>query len=105
MFTLADTSSRNVVQRSVDSSHKRAVCWAQRNQRLVGCELLKRDNDIVNNSWVIMRVRIHGKESVEVIESLMNYTCRKDRKQTETLSVQCDAVGEMVVVATSNGRD
>ena len=64
----------------------------------------------------------HGKESGAVRESLMNDICRKDREQTKTLAVHCDAVasrmvqrlgarkilqcrGEMVVVATSNGRD
>ena len=64
----------------------------------------------------------HGKESGAVRGSLMNYICRKDREQTKTVAVHCDAVasrmaqrlgarkplpcrGEMVVVATKNGRD
>ena len=89
------------MRRSVESSHKRAVCWVQRDQRLVGGVSWRRDNNIVNNSWSVMReVRnlssceseFHGKESGAVRESLMNYICRKDREQTKTLAARCDAV-------------
>ena len=39
----------------------------------------------------------HGEESGAVKESLMNYICRKDREQTETLAVHCDAVASRMV--------
>ena len=39
----------------------------------------------------------HGKESGAVRESLMNYICRKDREQTKTLAVHCDAVASRTV--------
>ena len=39
----------------------------------------------------------HGKESGAVRESLMNYICRKDREQTKTLAVHCDAVARRMV--------
>ena len=35
------------------SSHKRAVCWVQRDQRLVGGVSWRRDYNIVNNSWSV----------------------------------------------------
>ena len=39
----------------------------------------------------------YGKESGAVKESLMNYIYRKDREQTETLAVHCDAVASRMV--------
>ena len=41
------------MRRSVESSHKRAVCWVQRDQRLVGGVSWRRDYNIVNNSWSV----------------------------------------------------
>ena len=38
-----------------------------------------------------------GEESGAVKESLMNYIYRKDREQTETLAVHCDAVASRVI--------
>ena len=52
-FTLAETGSRNVVRRSMESSHERAVCWRQRDQRLVGGVTWRRDDNVVNNSWSV----------------------------------------------------
>ena len=37
----------------MDSSHKHAVCWIQRDQRLVGGVTWRRDNKIVNNRWSV----------------------------------------------------
>ena len=41
------------MRRSMESSHKRAVCWMQRDQRLVGGVSWRRDYNIVNNSWSV----------------------------------------------------
>ena len=49
-FTLAETGSRNVARRSI---HKHAVCWVQRDQRLVGGVSWRRDDIFVNNSWSV----------------------------------------------------
>ena len=41
------------MRRSMESSHKRAVCRIQRGQRLVGGISWRRDNNIVYNSWSV----------------------------------------------------
>ena len=78
----------------------------------------RRDYNIVNNSWSvdawrslagdvfgdagsqrldIMRVRMPWRKSGAVKESLRNYNCRKDREQSETVAIRCDAVTSRMV--------
>ena len=46
-FAKAKTWSRNIVRRSVDN----AVCWIQRDRRLVGGVSWSHNSKIVNSSW------------------------------------------------------
>ena len=48
----------------MESSHKRAVCWVQRDQRLVGGGTWRHDNNIVHNSWSVDAWRSLGGDVV-----------------------------------------
>ena len=94
------------MRRSMESSHKRAVCFGY-NETKDSLVVFHGDVTTILSTtagalmhgghwlmmWSVMReVRdlssceseCHGKESGAVRESLMNYICRKDREQTES---------------------
>ena len=111
-FTLAETDSRKVVRRSMESSHnKRAKDSLVVFHGDVTTILSTTAGASTHGGhwlviWSVMsEVRAlssrvsecHGKESGAARESLMNYICRKEKEQTKTLAVHCDAVASRMV--------
>ena len=122
------------MRRSMESSHKRAVCWIQRAQKLVGGVSWTGDSDawrslagdVVGVSGRqkldIMCVRMPWREirsSGGIVDEVLltqrkkadGNTCNSLRRSVKSYDTTtgCEKTwpcqGEMVVVATSNGRD